>query len=376
MILRSLSKTCLLTVCASLSTLVSAIDSKQPVCGSDFTHEQNTQFVSCFYTGLGLGFSELRPDTKNSAWKLDKKNDVAFKIFGGYQFTQDWFTELAFADLGEAKLKYKNPLNPQKESISYQTIAAFAGYNLPLHFVPETRFFIKAGISYITHSTSDSAVKLDKKNNFVAPALGAGIEWRFADDWTLRGEFESFSNRSRLLSTSVAYWFGNSRYKPVIQPVVIEPEIEEFIEEPQEPTLEELEARNIAALANDQLPEIYVAVDSVELNQAAKNELDALVTALKAFPNAHVEIRGHTDSTGSKAYNQLLSERRAKAVYNYLVEHGIETERLQAVGYGMTMPIADNDSEEGRAQNRRIDFVISKQEVEENAPTHEGDQFF
>ena len=73
----------------------------------------------------------------------------------------------------------------------------------------------------------------------------------------------------------------------------------------------------------------------------------------------HIEIRGHTDSKGSDSYNLRLSENRAKAVFEYLISKGISEKRLQYKGYGKTMPIDTNDTEEGRANNRRVEFKIT-----------------
>lgn len=336
----------------------------QPVCGKNFTHDEQTRFVSCFYVGGGLGVSLLEPNTKKSAWDVDSKTDISASLYGGYRFTRDWFTEALIADLGEATLQYRNPSVDREESISYRVVAAYAGYYLPLHFIPDTRFYLKGGLSYIMNSTSDSSVRLSKEKSLVAPALSGGVEWQFTDDWMLRGEFNSFSTRTRMANITMAYWFGSSRYRPAPPPpppVVVEEEpLDIVMEAPvdEEPTLEELEARNIAALENDQLPAIYVDVDSVELTQTSLNELDALVTALNTFPDVHIEIRGHTDSTGPAAYNQRLSERRAARVYRHLVDKGIDPVRLKTMGFGEDMPVADNDTEEGRAQNRRIDFLI------------------
>ena len=71
-----------------------------------------------------------------------------------------------------------------------------------------------------------------------------------------------------------------------------------------------------------------------------------------------VSIDGHTDNISGAEFNQTLSENRAKAVYNYLVNKGVDAWRLTYKGYGLTKPIASNDTEEGRAKNRRTEFVI------------------
>jgi OOP family OmpA-OmpF porin len=86
--------------------------------------------------------------------------------------------------------------------------------------------------------------------------------------------------------------------------------------------------------------------------------LDNLTATAMRCPDAHVEISGHTDAVGSDETNMQLSQRRAEAVSDYLVRAGIPPDRLNAVGYGKTRPIASNDTEEGRAQNRRIEFDV------------------
>jgi hypothetical protein len=95
------------------------------------------------------------------------------------------------------------------------------------------------------------------------------------------------------------------------------------------------------------------------LQPASYPELDRAVRLMKANPSMEVEIAGYTDSKGSEAYNQDLSVRRSNAVRNYLVKKGIEENRLTAQGYGMKDPVATNDTEEGRAENRRVEFVVT-----------------
>jgi len=85
--------------------------------------------------------------------------------------------------------------------------------------------------------------------------------------------------------------------------------------------------------------------------------LDEVVQILNDNPSVVLEVEGHTDSIGTNAYNQKLSERRASAVKNYLVKKGIGSDRLSAVGYGEERPIADNATKEGRAKNRRVELT-------------------
>ena len=86
--------------------------------------------------------------------------------------------------------------------------------------------------------------------------------------------------------------------------------------------------------------------------------MDRLVEIALRCPTSNLEISGHTDTDGDEAANQGLSEKRAQAVADYLVKAGLPANRFSAVGYGSTQPIAGNDNDQGRAQNRRIDFVV------------------
>jgi OOP family OmpA-OmpF porin len=83
------------------------------------------------------------------------------------------------------------------------------------------------------------------------------------------------------------------------------------------------------------------------------------VKVMNNNPGLTVEIEGHTDSMGSEEYNMGLSDRRARAVKNHLVVNGIDASRMTTKGFGESQPVADNGSDEGRAQNRRVDFEIT-----------------
>ncbi|WP_312346084.1 OmpA family protein [Chryseobacterium binzhouense] len=107
---------------------------------------------------------------------------------------------------------------------------------------------------------------------------------------------------------------------------------------------------------------VTFAFDSSNLTALAKTNLDKLSEVLVNNPDTNINIYGHTDSKGSDDYNQKLSERRANAVKSYLVSKGIAASRMFALGEGEAMPIASNDTDEGRAKNRRVEFAITANE--------------
>jgi len=103
---------------------------------------------------------------------------------------------------------------------------------------------------------------------------------------------------------------------------------------------------------------IYFKYNSYELTDDSKEILDEFAQFLKENPTIKIEIQGHTDNIGTAEFNLQLSENRAKSVYEYLISKGIPTHRLRYKGFGFMKPIASNDTEEGRAKNRRTEFVI------------------
>lgn len=106
------------------------------------------------------------------------------------------------------------------------------------------------------------------------------------------------------------------------------------------------------------LKNIFFELDKSTLKSESSSELNKLYEFLNKNGSINIEIGGHTDNQGSAEYNKTLSEDRAKAVYDYLVEKGIEITRLAYKGYSFDKPIDSNDTEEGRANNRRTEFII------------------
>lgn len=104
--------------------------------------------------------------------------------------------------------------------------------------------------------------------------------------------------------------------------------------------------------------DILFAVDSATLRADLRRDLQAIAANLQRYPDSMIQVTGHTDSTGSMAYNQSLSERRADSVAAVLIESGVSARRISARGAGPTQPVASNDTASGRAQNRRVEIVI------------------
>lgn len=108
------------------------------------------------------------------------------------------------------------------------------------------------------------------------------------------------------------------------------------------------------------LRNIQFEYNSAALTDDSKDGIAALAEWLFSHPTVTVELAGHTDDTGSAAYNQKLSENRAEAVKNALISHGVKPERLHTIGHGALYPIVPNDSEEHKAQNRRTEMIVTK----------------
>jgi outer membrane protein OmpA-like peptidoglycan-associated protein len=107
---------------------------------------------------------------------------------------------------------------------------------------------------------------------------------------------------------------------------------------------------------------VLFAFDKSNLSDDAKINLDKLVTVLDHYPDTDIEVQGHTDSKGSKAYNQSLSERRAIAVSGYLSGKNITASRVTTKGFGETAPKFENETESDRGKNRRVEFLITANE--------------
>jgi outer membrane protein OmpA-like peptidoglycan-associated protein len=100
------------------------------------------------------------------------------------------------------------------------------------------------------------------------------------------------------------------------------------------------------------------ALDRYDIQPQFQSTLDQVAQTLSSYDQTYIDVLGHTDSTGSDAYNQALSQRRAQSVSDYLAGHGVALARIGTRGYGESQPIASNDTDPGRAENRRVEIKV------------------
>ena len=128
------------------------------------------------------------------------------------------------------------------------------------------------------------------------------------------------------------------------------------------PVVTKIDMETREAKANEAfvINDIYYGVNSADIEERSKIVLDAFADYLTDHPTMVIEIAGHTDSRGDDKANKALSAERAFEVMKYLVDHGVDAKRLAYQGYGESKPVGDNNTEEGRAKNRRTEFLIKK----------------
>lgn len=196
--------------------------------------------------------------------------------------------------------------------------------------------------------------------------LGLGVEYKFSPNWGVTGEFTDSASKvngselgNQNFTIGLNYYFG----APAAAPVAVAPAPVAVKAEPKpEPKAAPAPAPAPKEAWKVIMEEKPVRIEgasfdtaSAKLKPAADGKLQQVVDFASKYPEANLEVTGHTDDRGKDAYNQKLSERRAAAVKAHLVKKGVAAERITAKGYGKTMPMADNKTKEGRAANRRVE---------------------
>lgn len=201
-------------------------------------------------------------------------------------------------------------------------------------------------------------------------------------DITLNGEVASEELKQRAVELATSE-YGVRKVSNQLTVTIAEPAIEPVIETPPDPEPAPETVKTVKEIIQtpdvEELPEyscqqdfdillensqIQFTTSSAVIEALSHSLLNDLINAATQCNEAKFEIAGHTDSQGNADYNLDLSQQRASSVMDYFIQNGIHAERLSAVGYGESIPIADNDTADGRAENRRIELTVKLEEIQ------------
>ncbi|MCF7981315.1 MAG: OmpA family protein [Pseudomonadales bacterium] len=330
-------------------------------------------------------------------------SDTSGGVLGlGYKFSEHWGIEASYIDLGETELDLIGGGDVDFDISGYRA-------DLLYHFTES------AGgvVPYLVFGAGEFDIDPDMAGidsddqSFVN--VGGGFKKYFTDNLALRGDLRAVRNTSEsntdlALMVGLDYFFGKRGKKVASVAAPLDSDGDGVYDDqdrcPNTPFGVSVDSQGCPLDSDgdgvyddkDQCPNTptgarvdengcqYVIKETVsvelevlfDLNRAVVKpafyeEIKNVGEFMKLFPSTSATIEGHTDSTGDDAYNQGLSERRANAVRNVLInQHGIDGDRVKAVGYGESQPRASNDTKEGRQQNRRV-MAIIKTEVEKPA---------
>ncbi len=340
----------------------------------------------------------------------DLDNALLYGLRMGYNFTKNWTLEgvLTFAE-PDGDRQYMSVIQPQGAPILVRgdsNDAKMYGYKMEIlyNFLPDGMIvpFIAAGLGGRYMDWDDRS----SDNDFVLD-YGAGLKIFFAEDWAVRADIrhvyvtdENFNNVE--YGIGLSYFFGGKKEQVVPPPPPPPPAPAPFVEPdtdgdgvidkldqcPDTPAGVKVDEVGCPLDTDkdgvydylDKCPDTPIELkvdkdgcpmkvtinlnvlfdfDKSDVKPKYHDEIKRVADYMNAYPWEKATLEGHTDSKGTDAYNEKLSQRRVDAIKKYLVEKfGISADRLKAVGYGESKPIATNDTDEGRQLNRRVQAVM------------------
>jgi OOP family OmpA-OmpF porin len=304
----------------------------------------------------------------------DRNSDTGFKVFGGYQFNRYFSFEAGYFDLGKFGFTALTlPTGSLTGDIKLKGINFDAVVSLPL----SERFslFGRVGANQAEAKDTFSGTGMVNVLNPNPTArevnlkFGGGLQLDFTKSFGMRAEIERYrindavGNKGDIDLVSVGLLIKFGRKAPAPAPQAYVPESP--VVPPPTLVLRETPVMVVVPVPTPTqryctILDIQFEVDRDEIQREEKERLAVVGTFLNKYPATTAVIEGHTDNVGTPEHNQKLSQNRAESVVSYLVNNlHIAPPRLTAVGYGDTRPVADNRTEEGKRQNRRIGAVIA-----------------
>jgi OOP family OmpA-OmpF porin len=317
------------------------------------------------------------------------ESHFGFKAFGGYQFNRFVALEGGYFDLGNFNFDaVTDPPGTLEGEIKIRGVVLDL-----VGFIPFTDRFAAFGrIGAIGAEARDTFAatgavavleprRREREANY---KFGVGLQLKLTDAFVMRAEAERYrigdavgnNGDIDLFSLGVLYRFGwaapqaarpetppptAAMPEPVPPPPPAPPRdsdndgvTDDLDKCPGTPSGTAVDAAGCSLKGSITLEGVTFEYKSAQLSADSRSILGGIGDNLKKYPRLRIELQGHTDSVGGDAYNLALSQRRAESVRDYLIERGVVADRLTARGYGETQPIESNDTEAGRARNRRV----------------------
>ncbi|MFT6467929.1 MAG: outer membrane protein OmpA-like peptidoglycan-associated protein [Oleispira sp.] len=327
------------------------------------------------YVGAGVGQSYLDPGLGGTAYEIDDHTKNAWKLTAGWDWNDHISIEGYYTELGTVDLK-------PGAHMTYRMMGGDAMLHFWAHGEERKKgsiaLYAKAGLNHMTNNAN--GVNYDQGSNFQLFG-GLGAELYLQRRFSVRLELESYDTDAALLSLNLIKRFGfksKTRLKSEvlpkaepqildIVPVVVDSDLDGFLDDedqcpytPEGLTVDDRGCAEFDGKLGDLIASIQFEVNSASLTEASKTSLSEIVNMLKVYPAVKVDVQAHSDNTGSARYNKTLSQKRAESVVDYLRQKNITGSRLTAEGFGEERPVAENTTKDGRAKNRRVEFVLTR----------------
>ena len=265
----------------------------------------------------------------------------------GYFLTEDVSLNLSYGEYKSLNFDDRDPITNKRDKVRGSLSSLDAVYHFGTPGVG-LRPYVSAGMG---HQSLGQQVRSGRDHTTFAN-IGAGAKYYITENFFAKASVDGmhgFDNHQSEWMAGVGVGLNFGGKKAVAAPVVA----------PVEPVYEEevVEAETVRVELD-----VKFDFDKAQVKQDSYSDIENLAEFMKQFPQTSTTVEGHTDSVGNDAYNQKLSERRAGAVRDVLVnQYGVDANRVNAVGYGEAHPVADNATREGRAVNRRVEAAVEAQ---------------
>ncbi|WP_299687798.1 OmpA family protein [uncultured Vibrio sp.] len=290
---------------------------------------------------------------QDNNYKHSNPDGTILGLYGGLQFTPSWSWDLGY--------QYHDKLKADTSSVNVKTWLIESALRYDWYLQDNLSLYGRLGAAYWDmEQTQLSSNKIDATG--FSPLGEVGVNYIFNPNVRISAGYQYIdsigkSNTGKYdsngLLVSLTYTFDSAT-----QPALVETAPTSIIEDTPVKETTTVKAPPQIQVFSPKTTDGLFGFDSVELSQEFIDQLIEMSSILNLYPQAQAKVVGHTDSTGSALYNQNLSERRAQAVVNKLIELGATPTQLEWRGKGESQPIADNNTAEGRAKNCRVEITI------------------